>query len=169
MRQIFRQFFMIMIGVAVTDTTTAREHHVSIITDYETMHMRFEPQVLIVARGDTVVWENIKAEEHNVVTYPDGFPEGSSGFTSPFLTRQGQTWSHVFTVDGTYEYHCIPHMMMGMRGKVIVNTVTPPAKMHKPSREEITAYRSKLLHYLDANDLNASIDYQRVLKNQKEH
>lgn len=146
--------------------SSAREYTVRVVSDYENLHMKFEPNILAIRPGDTVIWVNEADEIHNMVTYPDGYPQGAEGFNSPFLEEAGQTWSHTFSDEGTYEYHCVPHIMMGMRGRVIVGTATTPDHMNKPSAGEVKIYRDRLLEYFDTSDIEKMPDYLRVLRRQ---
>ena len=130
----------------------AAEHVVRIVTDYDNLRMAFEPATITVNAGDTVVWVNENAEEHNVITYPGGYPVGASAFQSPFLTEAGETFRHRFEVNGSYQYHCMPHLLMGMRGEVIVGERSAQDEFHSPSREEIVAYRKQLLEWFDEDD-----------------
>ena len=131
---------------------SAAEHTVLVITDYKNLQMQFSPRDLTIQPGDTVTWVNQAAEEHNVVTYPDGFPEGAQGFASEIMTKTGETWSHTFTVEGTYEYHCIPHLFLGMHGSVIVGKRTPEGGFHKPTAQEVKQYSKRLLTYFDEDE-----------------
>lgn len=130
----------------------AAEHLVRIVSDYKNLRMYFSPKTLVVASGDTVTWRNEAKEEHNALTFPDGYPEGAEGFISPDFTEAGQTWSHSFTVEGSYEYHCLPHLPMGMRGVIIVGRPSSEDEYHRPSREEVAAYRDRLLEYFDEDE-----------------
>lgn len=140
------------------------EHTIQVISDYDNMRMHFSPKVLVIKKGDTVTWVNEVAEEHNMITYPDGYPAGASGFSSPFITEKDQKWSHTFTENGTYNYHCIPHLFMGMRGTIIVDKQTKPNKMNIPSKKEMGVYRETLLEFFDEDDISNMPDYIRAKK-----
>lgn len=144
----------------------AEEHIVEVITDNEQGITSFKPKFLKVAQGDTVTWVNITDDLHNVITYPDGFPSGSAGFESPYFEKAGDRWSYTFEQKGTYQYHCIPHILMGMRGVITVATPTPPNRFHKPSKDEIVAYRGKLLEFFDSEEFSIMPD--AVRRNVKE-
>lgn len=131
---------------------SAEEHIVRIVSDYETLRMQFEPRHLRIQRGDTVTWINEANEEHNVITYPDGFPKGAKPLQSQIMTAADERWSYQFEVTGTYEYHCIPHLPMGMRGTVIVDRASRIEEIHEPMPAEIEAYRDLLLKWFDEDD-----------------
>lgn len=134
--------------------TNAEEHIVRIVSDYDNLRMVFDPKHLQIEPGDRVTWINEADEEHNVITFPDGFPKGAVAFQSQIMTRAGEQWSYRFEVPGTYEYHCIPHLPMGMHGMIIVDRLSTNDEFHVPSREEITAYRALMMEWLDEEDLD---------------
>jgi plastocyanin len=88
---------------------------------------RFEPGQVKVRRGDTVTWQNRSSLTHTVTddgskarrreswALPDGAASFDSGSVAP-----GGTWSHRFTVPGTYRYFCQPHEADGMNATVEV-------------------------------------------------
>jgi pseudoazurin len=124
-------------------------HVVSVVTDYAGGRMYFEPKVLHVSPGDTVTWVNRSAEEHNVITFPDGYPEGAAAFHSPLFENAGDEWSVRLSVAGTYEYHCLPHLPMGMHGTIIVGKPSAQGEFHVPSAAEVAAYRDVMLEWFD--------------------
>lgn len=134
-----------------------QEHIVRVISDLDSGRMYFEPREIRIAPGDTVVWVNQNEIPHNMVTYPDGFPRGASGFKSPDLSAAGEFWSHRFDVAGSYEYHCVPHVIMDMQGSVIVGRPSEAAEFHQPSAAEIASYRELLLEYFDEDE---GMDYR---------
>lgn len=70
----------------------------------------FKPDSLTVKPGDTVVWTNDgEVPEGHTVT-GDGFDSG--------VMETGATYSHTFSIAGTYDYLCTIHP--GMKGTVTV-------------------------------------------------
>lgn len=147
---------------ATSCEASAEEHIVRVVSDYKNLRMYFQPKSITIEPGDTVTWHNEVKEDHNVLTFPDGYPQGADGFKSPDLKERGQRWSHTFTVIGTYEYHCLPHLPMGMRGVVIVGRPSRADEFHRPSRDEVAAYRDRLLEYFDEDE------YQYKLRRQQQ-
>lgn len=139
-----------------------REHLVEVVTDYTTMEMRFEPQVVQIAPGDSVRWVNRRNSTHNVTTYPDGYPEQGRSFHSPFLQKAGQSWTMKLDRSGTYDYHCIPHIMVGMRGTIIVGERSRPDEMNRPMAAEVRLYRDRLLEFFEADELNEIPEFIRL-------
>ncbi len=130
----------------------AAEHIVRIVSDYENLRMMFVPKFLEIQPGDRVTWVNEADEEHDVITFPDGYPQGAEGFQSPVMTRAGERFSQQLEVSGTYEYHCIPHLPMGMHGLIIVGRPSENDEFHKPSEAEVRAYRDRMLEWFDEDD-----------------
>jgi len=88
----------------------------------------FVPATVNIAAGDTVTWTNSGAITHTV-TFDSGkaatasdvvLPSGASPFDSGDM-EEDATFSHTFTVKGTYKYVCKYHEMMGMVGTVVVS------------------------------------------------
>ena len=96
--------------------------------------LNFDPEVVRIGTGETVVWETTGAVPHSATAYEDDLPEGAAYFASgDFETEaaarsaypsggsvgEGETYSHTFETAGEYPYFCIPHEA-GMRGTVVV-------------------------------------------------
>lgn len=105
--------------------------------------LTFEPAEIIVAPGDTVVWENVGSVGHTVTAYEDDIPDGaeywaSGGFDSESAARGGyppdgdipggESYQHTFETVGDHEYFCIPHEGAGMTGTVVVQEGGAPAE-----------------------------------------
>jgi plastocyanin len=101
--------------------------------------LKFEPDSLTVAAGDTVVWENVGGIGHSVTAYENEIPDGatywaSGGFDSEQAARDaysagdpdsgdvagGESYEHTFETTGTHGYFCIPHEAAGMKGEIEV-------------------------------------------------
>ncbi len=89
--------------------------------------MRFLPDTVRIAVGDTVQWTNPAVVTHSV-TFDPGLsakpgnvvlPGGVAPFDSGDM-EQDAVFSHTFTAKGTYKYICKMHEAMGMVGTVIV-------------------------------------------------
>ena len=139
-------------GVAAAQPAVAEEHIVRVISDYKNLRMYFSPKMITIQPGDTVTWVNEVDEHHNVLSFPDGFPKGAERFISDDLTKADQSWSMTYTVPGTYQYHCLPHLPMGMQGLVIVGRPSTDGEFHEPSAAEVKEYRTRLLEYFDEDE-----------------
>lgn len=71
----------------------------------------FEPPIIEIARGDTVVWVNADESPHNIMTV-------DKKFKSPPLDTKDE-YRHVFDQSGSFEYYCQLHPHM--KGKVVVH------------------------------------------------
>lgn len=93
---------------------------------------KFEPREVRVDPGDTVVWVNRGARVHDV-TSDDG------SFRSEDL-ETGDRYSHTFSEEGYYYYHCSFHgtKRRGMSGVVIVGDLPPPPKLHREKESRPT-------------------------------
>lgn len=158
----FSHLLGIIACIGISSAGNAAEHVVKVVTDYENMRMYFDPMHITIDPDDTVTWVNQDDEDHNMVTFPDGYPKAGKGFESPYLTKKDEKWSHTFTIPGTYDYHCIPHLFMGMRGTVTVGWASAPEDYHVPTPEEVAAYRSKLLKFFDQEEFEHAPEYVRA-------
>lgn len=75
----------------------------------EIIGMKFQPEELIVRKGDTVVWINKDLVSHDVT-------EVNKAWASPALAN-GDTWKKEITKNE--DYFCSIHLIM--KGKLIVN------------------------------------------------
>ena len=64
----------------------------------------FEPDVIEISPGDTVVWQHDGDINHTVTARDDRFDSGSMG--------SGDSFSHTFDEPGQVEYRCIFHTQM---------------------------------------------------------
>ena len=89
--------------------------------------LKYKPDKVTVYVGDTIEWKNDAKEAHTVTVDAklakkkgdSELPKGAEGFNSG-LIEPGKTYSHKFTVAGTYKYFCMGHEMQGLTGEVIV-------------------------------------------------
>ena len=84
----------------------------------QTSGMTFSPDSITINLGDTVTFINTGGN-HNVNGTTATFPSNPASFGNSLGT--GWTFTHVFTVPGTYDYQCDPHAGMGMTGKIVVS------------------------------------------------
>jgi len=81
----------------------------------EKKNQRYEPLIVSIDEGDTVIWKSIE-KSHNVEFMAGGIPEGVGEFKSAI----SQDAEYTFTVPGIYAYICSPHKTGKMLGFVIV-------------------------------------------------
>ncbi|HYS45014.1 MAG TPA: plastocyanin/azurin family copper-binding protein [Rhizomicrobium sp.] len=90
--------------------------------------MLFVPATANIKSGDTVHWTNPYSTTHSVTFDPAmaataanvALPDGVAAFDSGNIEEDG-SFSHTFTVKGTYKYVCKYHEAMGMVGTIIVS------------------------------------------------
>ena len=86
------------LSVAASDQRHTRTHTVTIES------MRFQPRVLTVAAGDTVVWVNRDLVPHTATSE-------TSGFDSKTI-QVGHSWKHTVRTKGNIAYLCTFHPTM---------------------------------------------------------
>jgi plastocyanin len=87
----------------------------------------YMPATVTIKVGDTVKWINTGKTLHSVTLVPEDAqnpasvsePKGAATFDSGFMPPDA-SYSHTFTVPGTYKYFCVPHEKAGMVGEVVV-------------------------------------------------
>jgi plastocyanin len=84
--------------------------------------INFNPKIVNINAGDTVVWTWIGSMSHSVT---EGTPDHPTGFDSG-IHSAGFTFSQTFTDPGTVDYYCIPHGVL-MLGTINVAGGTPTA------------------------------------------
>ena len=66
--------------------------------------MKFNPDKLLVKKGDTVVWENRDIVPHTVTDKKKSFDSG--------VMNAGASWKYVPNKAGKFEYTCLLHPVM---------------------------------------------------------
>ena len=77
--------------------------------------MVFEPSVLSIQQGDTVLFEATDVS-HNSASIPGMIPQGAM----PWSGAMNQDVKVTFDEEGVYVYQCTPHSMMAMVGVIKV-------------------------------------------------
>jgi plastocyanin len=95
---------------------------------------QFEPAELTIKAGETVTFHNKSGGPHNVSFWADSIPKGADAvlktampdqmapLEGPLLTEQDGTYKITFTgaPTGDYKFYCLPHLALGMHGKITV-------------------------------------------------
>ena len=117
-------------GAGTTATGAVLEVQMTMVgADY-----RFVPSDIEVKVGDVVKFINTAAVAHNVQFYADSIPAGAAGvldanmpnrmgpLASNLILAQGETYAISFAgaPKGEYHFTCLPHMALGMHGKIEV-------------------------------------------------
>lgn len=127
--------------VSMNAIVTAQDNDPVTHTVLMTDNLVFSPKELRIEPGDTVVWKNEVGSGvlHTVTAYEDDIPAGAAYFASGDFTSESAARSnlveglipadgeyrHTFTVNGTYEYFCMPHELAGMTGSIFVGETGP--------------------------------------------
>ena len=127
----------------------AQQHEVKMLNNGAEGLMVFEPAVLSINPGDSVVFKATDMS-HNSASIAGMIPEGAESWTG----AMSQDVTVNFTKEGVYVYQCTPHSMMAMVGVIKVGAATnlaavkQKAETQKQSfvmnKERLTAYLSNL-------------------------
>lgn len=112
--------------------TPPTQHEVRMVLEGTTY--RFEPANLTVRAGDRVRFTTASGGPHNVAfdpaKVPDaaearlsaGMPNQMSPLSGPFVINAGDSYTVTFAgvPAGRYEYFCLPHQAMNMKGVITV-------------------------------------------------
>ena len=74
-------------------------------------NLAFSPSSLNVKVGELVIWKNLDSASHKIIS------NGEPKFESPQLAN-GEEFSYIFPIAGTYDYYCSIHP--SMKGVIIV-------------------------------------------------
>jgi plastocyanin len=119
-------------GTVAKAPATGKTWEVKMIGDGTTY--KFEPADITIKAGDNVKWTMVSMGPHNVGFDPAEVSAAAkpqlmanmdnqmSELTGPLLQNAGDTYEISFAnvPAGTYNYHCTPHLAMGMKGTITV-------------------------------------------------
>ena len=91
------------------------EYTVKMLNNGKEGLMVFEPSVLSIQQGDTVLFEATDVS-HNSASIPGMIPQGAM----PWTGAMNQDVKVTFDKEGVYVYQCTPHSMMAMVGVIKV-------------------------------------------------
>ena len=111
---------------------TGKSHDVNMVL--EGSSYKFDPATLTIKAGEVVRFHNKSGGPHNVSFWPDSIPSGAQAvltknmpnqmapLQSPLETEQDAVYEVSFAgaPKGEYKFYCLPHLAMGMKGKVTV-------------------------------------------------
>ena len=108
-------FLIIFFSLFLSKFAIAADQTVEMLNRLNKESMVFEPKIVRVNVGDTVLWKAID-KGHNVEFIKKGVPKGVDKFKSKY----NKDTQYKFTIPGIYAYWCTPHKNMGMIGFVVV-------------------------------------------------
>jgi plastocyanin len=122
-----RTFSAMLAGLGLSSIPAWAQAKTAEVSMAQSPKMRFIPETVTIKAGDTVKWTNPHNISHTVTFDPSkaataanaALPAGVEPFDSGGVEEEG-TFSHTFTVKGTYKYVCVYHEAMGMVGTVVV-------------------------------------------------
>lgn len=111
---------------------TGTTHEVRMV--FENNEYKFVPANITVKAGDGIRWIMVSGAPHNVAfdaasiaanakgQLSANMPNQISELSSPMMINPNETYTISFAniPAGTYNYHCTPHLAMGMRGVITV-------------------------------------------------
>jgi plastocyanin len=117
---------------AAAPAGTGKTHDVSMELDGS--KYKFDPDNLTIKAGDVVRFHNKSGGPHNVSFWPDSIPSGAADvlkknmpdqmapLQSPLETEQDAVYQISFAgaPKGDYKFYCLPHLALGMHGKLTV-------------------------------------------------
>lgn len=95
---------------------------------------KFDPSDLTIKSGDVVTFHNKSGGPHNVSFWADSIPAGAADklkaampdqmapLEGPLLTEPDAAYKISFAdaPKGDYKFYCLPHLALGMKGKITV-------------------------------------------------
>ena len=95
---------------------------------------KYVPDQLTIKSGDVVRYHNLSGGPHNVSFWADSIPSGAAealkaGMPDQMAPLEGSLLTEVgaiYTVNfanapaGEYKYYCLPHLALGMKGKLTI-------------------------------------------------
>jgi len=95
---------------------------------------KYDPAELTIKSGDVVVFHNVSGFPHNVSFWADSIPAGGAEplkasmadqmapLEGPLFTEPDAVYKISFAgaPAGEYKFYCLPHLALGMKGKITV-------------------------------------------------
>lgn len=111
---------------------TGKTHDVNMMLDGS--KYKYDPDNLTIKSGDVIRFHNKSGGPHNVSFWPDSIPAGAAAILKktmpnqmadlegPLLTEPDVSYEVSFAgaPKGEYKFYCLPHLALGMRGKLKV-------------------------------------------------
>jgi plastocyanin len=117
---------------AAAPAATGKTHDVNMVLDGS--KYKYDPDNLTIQSGDVVRFHNKSGGPHNASFWPDSIPSGAADvlkknmpnqlapLEGPLLTEPDAVYQVSFAgaPKGEYKFYCLPHLALGMRGKLKV-------------------------------------------------
>ena len=151
---------------------------VTIGNNYRLGQWFFNPAGLYIQKGQTVRWESRKWGTTVTAFHPSNdnhelrIPENAKPFDSGLIGQTIQnTFEWTFDVEGTYDYFCRYHEILGMVGRIVVGSPGGPAEQNPPGygaregKAPVFPSQAKLLAALPSQQIvaNKTLPYPKDL------
>ncbi|WP_318567920.1 plastocyanin/azurin family copper-binding protein [Salinigranum marinum] len=117
----------------VETATTTTERGAYTVDMYTELY--FDPVGLFVEPGETVSFELVSGAHSATAYHPDNpnalnrrIPDGAPAWDTETFGDVGTFRNVTFETEGTHDYYCIPHKMVGMVGRIVVGSPGGPAE-----------------------------------------
>ena len=142
---------------------------VTVGNNYRLGQWFFNPAGLYIPKGQTVRWESRKWGTTVTAFHPSNdnhelrIPENAKPFDSGLIGQTIQnTFEWTFDVEGTYDYFCRYHEILGMVGRIVVGSPGGPAEQNPPG---YGAREGKALVFHSQAKLLAALPSQQIVEN----
>ena len=119
-------------GDAAAPAAGGTTHDVNMVL--EGSSYKYVPDQLTIKAGDVVRFHNVSGGPHNVSFWADSIPGGAAdalkaGMPDQMAPLEGSLLTEanaIYSVNfanapaGEYKYYCLPHLALGMKGKLII-------------------------------------------------
>jgi plastocyanin len=132
----------LLAGLGAPRLTQASEKPVELQMQGNTdgSHVWFDPVGIHIQPGRMIKWINLDpGNSHTATAYhprnfdrPLRIPPEAEPWNSDYLLRH-ESFSVTLTIEGVYDFYCIPHEHAGMVGRIVVGH--PPEASFPPSQE----------------------------------
>jgi len=127
---------LLLAGIALPRATRAAGVvEIRMRSDPQGATVWFDPIGLWLPPGQTVRWV-VAANVHTTTAYhPKNanhslrIPEGATPWDSGYLVQPGAHFEVTLTVEGVYDYFCLPHEAAGMVGRIVVGQPAGPGTL----------------------------------------
>lgn len=116
-------------------TSTAQPVEIRMWGSQDGTKVGFDPIGVFIQPGQTIRWV-LDSSVHTTTAYHPGngnhslrIPEAAKPWDSGYLINPNDHFDVTFTIEGVYDYFCIPHEMAGMVGRIVVGRAAGPGAL----------------------------------------
>ena len=122
--------------IAVSHTpSTAQIVEIYMKSDPQGSEVWFDPIGVHIEPGQTVRWIVMENVHTTTAYHPKNdmhslrIPKGATPWDSGILVSKGDHFDATLTVEGVYDYYCMPHEQAGMVGRIVVGKPGGPSAL----------------------------------------